>query len=390
MRPIALAVLVALASVLAAGCKGAPPPAPERPRVVAVEAVAPGDAVERLELLGDVEGELEVKVHAQLAERITRLHVKEGDRVRAGAPIATLHADLQAAGVLQARGAHDAAVANRDRLRDDVARGEKLVQGDGMSPAQLAGLQASLKAAEAQVAQLAGAAEGAAEQRARTVIRAPIDGVVGLIAVDEGDMANPAVPLATVARLERVRVKLPAAEADWVRIVAGMPAAVTAPALRGAAFEGKVVRVSPMIDRVTRAGTVELLVDNADGRLRPGMVARATIELSRRPGAILVPGGAPLLTSRTDLDGSAVVFVQEGEVAKRKDVKIGRRYGEQIEVVEGLAVGERVVVKGQHLLRDGNPIKVEDPVAQGAAPAPAGVAEPAPAPAPDAGAEAGR
>jgi membrane fusion protein (multidrug efflux system) len=383
MRASRFVLLASL--VLAVGCKGKAPPPPERPRVVSVEPVVPGDAVERIELLGDVEGEVEVKVFAQLAERITRLHVKEGDRVKAGDPIATLHAELQAAGVVQARGAYEAAIANRDRLRDDVARGEKLAAGDGMSPAELAALRSNLKAAEAQVAQLAGAAEGAAEQRSRTVIRAPIAGVVGLIAVEEGDLANPAVPLATVARLERVRVKLDVPEGDWVRIATGMAVAVTAPALPGVSLEGKVAQVSPMVDRVTRAGTAEVLVENAGGKLRPGMVARAAIELSRRPGALLVPGGAPLFTSATDVDGRAVVFVMDGEVAKRKDVKIGQRYGDRIEILEGLAPGERVVVKGQHLLRDGNPIKVDAPAPAAGTPAAA-----TPAPAAPADAEAGR
>jgi membrane fusion protein (multidrug efflux system) len=367
-----LPVVVALVAV--AGCKPPAPPAAERPRLVAVEPVAVGDAVERLELLGDVEGELEVKVFAQLSERITRLHVREGDAVKAGAPIATLHSDLQAAAVLQARGAYDAAVANRDRLADDVARAEKLAQGDGISPAQLSALKASLKAAEAQVAQLAGASDGAAEQRSRTVIRAPIDGVVGLISVDEGDMANPAMPIATVARLDRVKVKLQAAETDWVRVRPGLAATITVPSMKGREFTGKVTYLSPMVDRTTRAGTVEVLVENPEGLLRPGMVARAAIELSRRAGAILVPGGAPLLTSDTDRDGSAVAFVQEGEVAKRKDVKIGRRYGDQIEILEGLVPGERLIVKGQHLLRDGNPIRVQG--AEAAAPsAPPAAAE---------------
>ena len=366
MRHPHFAALTAFA-LATAGCGAKAPPPAERARVVAVDTVVEGDAVERLELLGDVEGELEVKVFAQLAERITRLHVKEGDRVQAGQPLATLHGELQAAGVLQARGAYEAAVANRDRLVEEVARGEKLLQGDGMSPAQLSTLRANLKAAEAQVAQLAGASEGAAEQRNRTVIRAPIAGVVGLITVDEGDMANPALPLATVARLERVKVKLQAPEADWVRIVPGMAAEVVAPVLPGVAFPGKVTRVSPMVDRTTRAGTVEVLVENGEGRLRPGMVARAGVELSRRAGAVLVPGGAPLLTSATDRDGSAVAFVVDGETAKRREVKVGRRYGDRIEILSGLAPGERVIVKGQHLLRDGNPIRIE-----GAAPAKAG------------------
>lgn len=358
MRLTYVSALTVLA-LAGAGCGGKAKPPAERPRVVAVDDVVTGDAAERLELLGDVEGELEVKVFAQLAERITRVHVKEGDRVKAGQPLATLHADLQAAGVLQARGAYEAAVANRDRLVEDVARGEKLLQGDGMSPAQLSTLKANLKAAEAQVAQLSGAAESAAEQRNRTVIRAPMDGVVGLITVDDGDMANPAVPLATVARLDRVKVKLEAPEADWVRIVPDMAAEVTAPVLPGARFMGKVRRVSPMIDRTTRAGTVEVLVENADGRLRPGMVARAGVELSRRVDAVLVAGGAPLLTSNTDRDGSAVVFVVDGETAKRRDVKVGKRFGERIEILEGLTAGEKVIVKGQHLLRDGNPIRLE-------------------------------
>src|SRR5690606_35122345 len=122
--------------------------------------------------------------------------------------------------------------------------------------------------------------------------------------------------------------------------------------------------------RMTRTAGVEVVVDNADGVLRPGMVAEAAIVLARREGVTMVPGRAVVMTPDTDTDGSAHVFVAEGEQASRRQVRIGMRYGDQIEIAEGIAAGDRVITEGQHLLRDGTRIRVAEREATASAGAP--------------------
>ncbi len=355
--PCAALVLLAAAAL---GCGAGAPEEPEPPaRLVLTAPVRTEDAVDELELLGDVRGEVEIRVFAQLPERIRQLHVEEGQSVEAGDPIATLEADLTTSDVEQAGAALDAAIATRDRLQTEVARLGPLVAQRAVATSQLESLEANLRAAEAQVAQLRAARGAARERRARTVVRAPAEGVVALLQVSEGDMAAPQMPLATVVRMDRVKVVLRVVEADYVALREGMTVTVAPPALPGVERTGTITEVSPVIDLVTRTAPVEVLVDNPDHALRPGMVAEVTAELDRREGVVMTHAGAVVMTPRTDVDRTAAVFVVQDGVAHRREVRIGRRYDGRIEIEEGLTEGEEVVVRGQHLLRDGTPVRTQ-------------------------------
>jgi RND family efflux transporter MFP subunit len=381
MSWLARSFVLAAALWAAVGCDRLPSltgeeePPEEPPRLVVTDRVVVDDAVDRVELLGDVHGAREVRVFAQVPERIRTLHVQEGDRVEAGDPIATLDAALQSSSVQQASAALGAAEAARDQLRSEVARVRRLVESGALPRSQLESLEAQLATSEAQVAQSRAARRTAGEQRSRTVVRAPIDGTVALLSVQQGDMVAPQAPLCSVVRAERVLVKLQVTEQDYVRIREGMRVEVRPPALPDVQRTGTVSRISPVLNPMTRTAQVEVTVDNEDGALRPGMVAEVGIELSRRPDVVLAPSRALVLSSRTDTEREASIFVVEageaGEpaVARRRRLTIGRRYGRRVEIVEGLEGGEEVVVQGQHLLRDGAEVRTGDgagPVARAA------------------------
>ncbi|HJL15751.1 MAG TPA: efflux RND transporter periplasmic adaptor subunit [Sandaracinaceae bacterium LLY-WYZ-13_1] len=335
----------------------------EPPRLVVTGRAVVDDAVDRVELLGDVHGAREVRVFAQVPERIRVLHVEEGDPVEAGDPIATLDADLQASSVQQASAALGAAEAARDQLRADVARVRRLVSSGALPRSQLETLETQLRSSEAQVDQMRAARRTAGEQRARTVVRAPIDGTVALLSVQQGDMVAPQAPICSVVRTESLVVKLQVTEQDYVRIREGMDVRLVPPALPDVQRTGTVTRISPVLNPMTRTALVEVSVANEDGVLRPGMVAEASIELSRRSDVVLAPSRALVLDSETDTERTASVFVVDAEagVARRRRVVLGPRYGGRVEITEGLEGGETLVVQGQHLLRDGAPIRTGEP-----------------------------
>ena len=341
-----------------AGCDAGEEEATEQARLVVTDVVMVEDAVDRLELLGDVRGELEVRVFAQLPERIRTLHVRDGDVVAEGEPIVTLEAELSASDEAQAGAALTAAEATRDRLRGDADRIRELVRQRAVGSSQLDTLEAQLQASEAQVAQVRAARRGARTRRARTVVRAPADGIVALLTVEEGDMVAPTVPICMVVQMDRVDVELRAVEVDYVRLREGMTVEVVPPALPDLRRVGTITRISPVIDRITRTAAVEVRVDNPDHLLRPGMVAEVGIEIGRRADVLMVPADAVLMTTLTDTERTATVFALAGDHAARRAVRIGGRYGGRIEIVEGLEAGDAVVVQGQHLLRDGSPVRV--------------------------------
>lgn len=336
-------------------------------RSVRTMPVRRADAVQKVRLLGDVRGVHEVDVFAQLAERIQVLHVREGDSIKAGAPLATLSTQLPLSTFEQAQGALSGAELERERLAGELKRTERLFAQGAAAQAEVDRLRSGLSAAQNMVAQQKVAVRAAREQRSRGVLRAPIAGVVAQLNVQQGDMANPAVPVLRISRFDQVRVGLSVIEPDFVRLRSGMAARVRPPALPDVTRTGTVVHVAPVLDPRTRTARVEVLVDNEDGSLRPGMVARVEIELGRTPNSILVPARSVLMDPQQTRSRGAYVFVAEQGAARRVRVQLGDRYGEQLAVLEGLQGGETLIIEGQHLLRDESKVRiVED------APGPAG------------------
>jgi membrane fusion protein (multidrug efflux system) len=368
-------LLVAAALV---GC-GSDEEEPETARLVEVAESFSTDAVDRLTLLGDIHGEVEVRVFAQLPERVQRVHVENGQAVTEGEPIVTLEADLPTSEVGQANAVLLAAEASRDQIAADLERIRGLVERNVLPTSRLETLQTQLRSAEAQVEQLRSARRAAGQRRDRTVVRAPTDGVVALLAVEDGDMVSPQMPVCAVVQMDRVDIELSVVESDYVQLEEGMEVTVTPPSLPDVTRTGTVARISPVLDPITRTATVEVSLDNADHVLRPGMVAEVAIELARRPDVTMVPARAVLMTTRTDTEREGYVFVVEDDTAHRRTVTLGRRYDELMEISEGLAVGEQVVVMGQHMLRDGAKVRVREAETE-PGPAQARVHRPTPAP----------
>ncbi len=361
-----LIVAAALASVamLGSGCSGKSEAARDHAaeslptRSVAVAPVGTGDVVKSVELIGELQGIEEVRIFAQVPDRIRTLAVDEGDKVKAGDLLATIWSDLQTEAVNQAEAALEAALANRDAVKDNLARMRTLREGSSIAQSQLDGVEAQFRAAEAQVRQATAMVASASAQRSRTLVRSPIAGLVTQLTLREGDMAGPGVPIMTIVRPDRVKAVLRVPERDFLHVEQGMPVRLSPLARLDQQVEGKVTIKGPVVDRMTRTGLVEVHLDNKDGKLVAGSSVRATIETGRRPNVLLVPAEAVIFTIETDRTGRALAFVAEGERALRREVRIGARQEDQLEIVEGLRLGDSLIVTGAHFLRDNNPIKV--------------------------------
>ena len=118
--------------------------------------------------------------------------------------------------------------------------------------------------------------------------------------------------------------------------------------LPGEEFLGEVVRLGAELDTDTRTLDVEAELENADGRLRPGMFGRMEIPRQTLAAALLVP-----LAAVVDFEAEKVVYVVEGDRARRQVVSLGPVVGERVVVTEGIAAGDRVVVSGQQQVADG-------------------------------------
>ncbi len=146
------------------------------------------------------------------------------------------------------------------------------------------------------------------------------------------------------------RVEVP--EKDFPRIRVGQPAHIRVEAYPGDSFTAEVARLRPTIDAATGTFTVTLEVEG-QGKLRPGMFASVYLQTDTHADAIVIPRDALVLDSLGD-----TVFVKTGDEAERREVRLGLRSENSVEVLEGLAEGDLLIVAGQDGLADGTPVTV--------------------------------
>jgi len=327
-------------------------------RAVETKPVGTQDLVHTVDVLGELEGKSEVTVFAEVPERIRALPVQTGDHVHAGQILAVLRGELQGDAVKQAEAGLEAATASADALRDQVKRVRALVRAGTASKSQLDGLEAQLAAAQAQVRQVNASLSQASTQKSRTLIRAPIDGVVAGLTVHVGDMAAPQRPLCTIVQDDEVKAVLRVPEREFFQVKEGMPATLSPLADPSVVVHGKVTLKGPVVDRMTRTGDVEIRLPNEDHKLIAGSAVNVSIEVSRKKNVVMVPASALIFTPETLTDHKAIAYVVVNDVAHRRSVIIGDRQKAMVEVVKGLKAGEQLVTLGAQLLRDDNPVKV--------------------------------
>jgi RND family efflux transporter MFP subunit len=207
-------------------------------------------------------------------------------------------------------------------------------------------LRASIQASEAAM-KLAG------RQLRDTDIRAPFDGFVEKRLVNLGELVKTQMPVMAVVRLDPLKViaEIPEKMAPWIS--AGQAVDLQVDAYQGRKFTGKVSRISPGVNASTRAFPFEALVPNSDTVLKPGTFARVHIESGKIDDVVSVPYAA--LQYRYGVNR---VFVVNGDKLAMRELSVGERLGDRIEVVSGVKAGERVAVTDVDTLADGAVVAV--------------------------------
>jgi membrane fusion protein (multidrug efflux system) len=204
----------------------------------------------------------------------------------------------------------------------------------------------SVQNVRAQVSQYRASMELAQKKVADSVIRAPFSGEIKERSVVEGQYLKIQTPVTVIVEMDplRVRLKVPEKMAGWIKT--GQQVTIIVEAYPDRTFTGKLSRINPSVDQQTRSFDVEALIDNNQGLLKPGFFVKARIPSSKMDRALLVNADAVHYVY-----GVYKVYVVEGNTVKEKEVKIGERAGEGVEIMEGLGSGDRVAlpVKGQEL-----------------------------------------
>ncbi|HET7843264.1 MAG TPA: efflux RND transporter periplasmic adaptor subunit [Xanthomonadales bacterium] len=357
MRRHLLLLAVSLATCAAASAQGGPGGGKMPPTAVETVQLAPQSLSRSISAVGTLRANESVVVRPELAGKIEKVHFEEGQRVEQGAPLFTLDASLVRAEVREWEA--NVGKSERDATRAQELSSKRLIAQQDLDAkkSELAVNQARLSSAKTRLA--------------KTVITAPFAGVVGLRQVSAGEYVEAGQALVDLVQLDPLKLEFRVPEIHLGKIAAGQAVAVELDAFPGEKFPGVVYAVDAMVDPQARNVALRATLDNDDGRLRPGLFARVSLELGSRDDALLVPEQALWPQG----DKQFVYVVKEGK-ADLVEVTTGTRENGKVEIVKGLAPGATVITAGQLKIGPGSP--VQSVPAPGAAPA---KAPPAAAPA---------
>lgn len=370
---------------------GAHAPAPAAPVAVRVAPVARARTPLTVETVGTIQSRARSVVSSRIVATVVAVRVVEGQRVEPGDLLVSLDdRDIVAqrrraeAAVREARAALEevdrsiraagqgleAARTQADLARTTLDRYTALRERRAVAPQEYDEVQARARAAATEAQRLeevrasllarresigARAEQAEAELAAAAVLvghaalRAPFAGVVASKTVEVGNTASPGIPLLTLEE-ERYRLEVPVEESLVQSLRRGQTATVVVDAL-GLRREARVVEILPTADPASRSVLVRFEVPGAPG-LRSGLYGRAIVTVGERE-AVTVPRTA--LFERGQLE--AVFVAEAGNAARLRLVKSGKALDDRVEILSGLAAGERVVVEGVARLTDGAAIE---------------------------------
>ena len=213
-----------------------------------------------------------------------------------------------------------------------------------------------IEIARAQVTQVEAGVAVARKSLEDATMKAPFPGLITARFVDEGVQVYtaPKTDILKLTDLSRVKIVVPVSERDFPRVKIGTPAESKIDALAGEIFQGRVTRIIPEIDSISRNFNVEVEIPNPNLRLKSGMFASIRLFVGQKE--TLTISRETLITDL--VTGVSYAFVVEDDQAVRRRLTLGERSGLLIEVLEGLKEGDNLVIKGQNRLQQGSKVKI--------------------------------
>lgn len=283
----------------------------------------------------NVEAYAKNNIAPQSPSRIQKIYVEVGDFVRAGQIVAKM----------------DEVSLNQSKLSMandslEYSRIKKLYEQGGVSKSDFDAMELKYNVTRSQYQNLL----------ENTILRSPVSGVITARNYDQGDMYGGS-PIYVVEQITPVKLYVGISEMDYTRVKKNDTVTLTADALPGKTFTGRIARIYPTIDAATHTFTAEVNVANRDRLLRPGMYARVTVNFGSNH-SIVVPDDCVV---KQQGSGVRSVFVlQADNTVKEIVVTLGRHFGTEYEILSGVAEGDKVVVRGQASLKNGSKVNVQE------------------------------
>lgn len=301
--------------------------------------LSPIEVRDRINLPGIVEPWLKYNIVAEVRGKVEKKLFEKGRPVKKGEVIAILDTQDYEIALRSAKASYDTALASRNRV-------EKLYKEQLASRSQLDDIVAQMEVYRAQM-------ESAKLNLSRCTIISPISGMINNLYVEEGKYVNISDPVAEVMQIDKVKVKvgIPESDVNGIRNVDAFE--VKFDALNGRIFPASKFFLSKASDAQARLYNLELSIDNPEREILPDMFARVEIVKRDIPNALALP-----LYSIITLNGEKTVYVVNDGVAHARTVQTGIQEGWMMQISDGLAPGDAVIVVGHRRVSDGQEVNV--------------------------------
>lgn len=315
------------------------------PSIVATT-VRPVAFADRIEAVGTAYARESTTIAATVTERIVRLNFTDGAYVQRGQVIAELARGQETAGLNEAQARLTEAQQQLTRLRQLQERGFATNARVDEQVALVNSVRAQAGQAQAQISD--------------RVIRAPFSGVVGLRRISPGATVSAGSEIATISDLSQIKLDFSLPETFLGAMRNGQAIEAEAAAYPGEVFRGSVESIESTVDPITRSVTVRALLPNPTARLKPGMLLSVSIFANPRTSLAV-----PELALLAERDRSFVYKIDAENVALKTPVEVGARQEGMVEVLRGLAAGDRIVAEGTIKVRDGVKVRTVPAPASG-------------------------
>ncbi|HEX5756317.1 MAG TPA: efflux RND transporter periplasmic adaptor subunit [Arenimonas sp.] len=329
----ALAILLAL-SLAACGGKEEPGRGGASAVTVTTTVLAEQSWQDSIEALGTAQANEAVTITAKVTETVVGVNFEDGDLVEAGQVLVDLSGKAELAGLEEARAALREA-------EQQYRRGQELAQRQLIAGSQLDAQRATLDAARARL-------DAVRARLSDRVIIAPFAGMLGFRRVSPGSLVTPGAVIASLDDISVIKLEFAVPETYFASLKEGQDVRAHSAAFPGEEFRGVLRSIGSRVDPVTRAVSVRAEIPNPGHRLRPGMLMTVRLFQPSRQALVL-----PEISVVQVGQQSFVYRVGEGDQVERVDVRLGQRRSGEVEVLSGLAAGDRVVVDGTGKLRPG-------------------------------------
>jgi RND family efflux transporter MFP subunit len=328
---------------------------PENVAIVSLQDISTGPLIS-----GTLMAEQEATVRAEASGSILRVNAAEGQTVRRGALLARIEDQalsvMHASALSAVKSAEQAlGVAEREAVRT-----ENLVRGGALAERDLDTARNAVTAAQAQLADVRSRLAAAAKQLDHLIVRSPIDGIVADRPANAGDVVSPGTELFRIIDPRSMRLEAAVASESLALVKVGLPVQFEVRGYPGQQFVGKVERISPAADPVTRQVSIFVTIPNTAGRLVAGLFAEGRVAQQSRHGLIL-----PATAVNMDNPKQPWVLRASNGKAERVAVSVGLRdpQTERVELTSGVKEGDRVLVGPAMAISPGTPLELRVPAA---------------------------